>query len=1099
MLASRTRTSIATMFLAFAGVLALPRAGDATVIVSLAPSAASIAPGAALDLELRADLSMDAVVGFGLDLVFDSTVLALEAVSIAAPWDPVFAPDGDGLAALAPLAGTPAGSDVLLAIVTLRGLAPGESSVSVATTPGDLTEGFPLTSPPGAFADLVSGSVAVTVAEPGSSVLLLALLMPLGGALRRPKAAALLALAVGLALPGAARSQTPALPAPPCAGGEGIGEGLGAVAEPSQQERPVAISRDGRLILVDLEGGASLVEIVDGSRTLRNIAGLASVVDVSDEGVVVGAFQGAGWIWRWVDLSGFGPTGDLCELIDCDSNPSIDGDTVSVAGISSDGSVVAGRYTFDTGIEGPCTGFICVPPFPTLKRPHPYVWSLVDGFVPLDVTDPLARYDVVGLSADGGTTIGVRRNAPAPSPAALPARWTGTQLEYLYPPAGCTVEIPGAELPCPAEPVDVSADGSVVVGNLTEQAADGQAFTSAVLWKQGRAVRLGPPSTATAISDDGSLVVGETGAGSPFLWDEINGTRPLRDFLGTQGVELEGWTLLSVQDVRTSPLGEIVLVGLGLNPVGDREIWYARLPCLDSDEDRLCDVWERAGGIDVDGDGLILPGADVLLPEADPEYKDLYVEVDAMAGAAVDPAVLERVQLAFNNVPSNQIANPNGSGGIELHLVYDEVGITDLFGSSTSLGTTCDPAFGISELGALIELHRGSPIERENLALLAAKRQVYRYALLAPELDAGGGLATVEGAALASQVRPSADFTAGTFMHELGHTLGLRHGGPGDTTNFKPNYKSVMNYLWQFPASRATNDPPAALKAYASSWRLDYSRVAYATLFEGGLSESAGIGGDPRSFVPTGPPAARLAPEVGPYDFDRDGVIGADPVQANLNWIRGPDPGSSSELLVGVSDWPFVGESLCRIYGEPTFRSDSFQRTCIEGAPAAGPAGLDDSMAEIPEEITPEIAAELASIDYIDCNRNGVVDDVDLAMGVDVDTNDDGVLDGCAPLPGDVDGDGDVDEDDRDRLLLAFGRTEGEPEFEYLADLDRDQWVTFVDYQLWLAAYEDFQASAVAGTTAVEPACGLLGAEALAPLALWALTRRRRRGGPLDA
>ena len=38
----------------------------------------------------------------------------------------------------------------------------------------------------------------------------------------------------------------------------------------------------------------------------------------------------------------------------------------------------------------------------------------------------------------------------------------------------------------------------------------------------------------------------------------------------------------------------------------------------------------------------------------------------------------------------------------------------------------------------------------------------------------------------------------GTFMHELGHTLGLDHGGD-DTISFKPNYNSVMNYLWQTP------------------------------------------------------------------------------------------------------------------------------------------------------------------------------------------------------------------------------------------------------------------------------------------------------------
>jgi len=66
-----------------------------------------------------------------------------------------------------------------------------------------------------------------------------------------------------------------------------------------------------------------------------------------------------------------------------------------------------------------------------------------------------------------------------------------------------------------------------------------------------------------------------------------------------------------------------------------------------------------------------------------------------------------------------------------------------------------------------------------------------------------------------------------TFMHELGHNLGLGHDG-GDGINCKPNYFSVMNYLFQFPS-------------LISSRPLDYSRSALATLNKANLNESSGI------------------------------------------------------------------------------------------------------------------------------------------------------------------------------------------------------------------------------------------------------------------
>ncbi|MBI3785022.1 MAG: thrombospondin type 3 repeat-containing protein [Deltaproteobacteria bacterium] len=74
---------------------------------------------------------------------------------------------------------------------------------------------------------------------------------------------------------------------------------------------------------------------------------------------------------------------------------------------------------------------------------------------------------------------------------------------------------------------------------------------------------------------------------------------------------------------------------------------------------------------------------------------------------------------------------------------------------------------------------------------------------------------------------------AGTFMHELGHNLGLNHGGPPLTAaaqqliNRKPNYLSVMNYSFQVASING---------------RFDYSRSQAPTLDESQLSEADGTG-----------------------------------------------------------------------------------------------------------------------------------------------------------------------------------------------------------------------------------------------------------------
>ena len=102
-----------------------------------------------------------------------------------------------------------------------------------------------------------------------------------------------------------------------------------------------------------------------------------------------------------------------------------------------------------------------------------------------------------------------------------------------------------------------------------------------------------------------------------------------------------------------------------------------------------------------------------------------------------------------------------------------------------------------------------------------------------------------------------------TIMHELGHNLGLRHGG-FENRNHKPNYNSVMNYRHQFPGADANADT-------FGDGVLDYSTGINNPVDERAVFEPAGVLGFP-------------------VDFNRDGVIQQTPYAANLNCPAGPTP-----------------------------------------------------------------------------------------------------------------------------------------------------------------------------------------------------------------
>jgi hypothetical protein len=217
-----------------------------------------------------------------------------------------------------------------------------------------------------------------------------------------------------------------------------------------------------------------------------------------------------------------------------------------------------------------------------------------------------------------------------------------------------------------------------------------------------------------------------------------------------------------------------------------------------------------------------------------------------------------------------------------------------------------------------------------------------------------------------------------TFMHELGHNLGLRHGGgidtpcttagaacplggvctqtgvgkfclAGEDINAKPNYLSVMNYRYQFTgiayAGAVGSSLPIGQRLDYSSQvlpaggntpgYLDQSTVPNSPAASDpglGLNEPAGLGSgvtDIFTFTDareTGIP--RVAASTGPVDWNGDGAFTGLNVQADT--ICGPAgfgdhlcTSLAYPILKGHADWGPAGQNSftyqfqCTAYGGP--------------------------------------------------------------------------------------------------------------------------------------------------------------------------------------
>lgn len=364
--------------------------------------------------------------------------------------------------------------------------------------------------------------------------------------------------------------------------------------------------------------------------------------------------------------------------------------------------------------------------------------------------------------------------------------------------------------------------------------------------------------------------------------------------------------------------------------------WQPNEP--DRDGDGLPDDWET-NGVDTPSGHLDLPAMG-----ADLQHKDVFVELDPMAGDELSQGAIDAVEAAFARAP---VPNPDGSQGIDLHV-------------DNGPGSTMDALTGATwgALSAQDTIPHADPLGRPDgddydwsafdglraQFFSPVRAPAFHYAISADTFDADqdSGISRGVGAsdfivALGPVCRPPTKSCtqaaqAGTFMHELGHKLGLRHGG-GDDVNLKPNYLSIMNYAFQFTGLRHTD----------GTTTLDYSRLALPTLDETQLQESTGLQG-PAGFETIGicPNGGKIRwPVSGVVDFDCDRVLSTAPVSADINGDK------DLSVLTGFADWPTCNSRAAASGGSarprrppspPQDEPSIAQLTAYANAPPAPPA-----------------------------------------------------------------------------------------------------------------------------------------------------------------
>lgn len=452
-------------------------------------------------------------------------------------------------------------------------------------------------------------------------------------------------------------------------------------------------------------------------------------------------------------------------------------------------------------------------------------------------------------------------------------------------------------------------------------------------------------------------------------------------------------------------------------------------PDADNDGDGLCDEWEGSG-LDVDGDGII--DVDLAARGAQIGHKDLFLELDQFSDQAAQAHALNDVVFAFSKL---SVVNPDKVKGINLHAYPALPPVASTLIPAVDESFVPDPAARKLDYAGLDRIMNGNPAvpcdghfgtaeDRKDVkrcaAILAARHLVYRYGLFADQLaakpDSSGVAGEMPGpyfvVALGSWVRSAANphaanipeslsigggwptychdaasclsqVQAGTIMHELGHSLGLLHGGQTSEW-FKPNYLSVMNYLFQ--TRSASIDRP-----------LTYSNTILPDLDETNLNEQIPIanGIDKNSLFPWSESAFMGVPK---------GQTVCEPIPTGLgakpDWNTDGTPGNSTKvtLLLHSKNNKCNAAGIATLKGWRDLPAIALSDRLTALNMGWGTAGQTD-IGELDDRTMTQGWAATRDSDH-----DGRVDNVDncpmAANPTQADSNSDSIADACVPLIG---------------------------------------------------------------------------------------------------